>query len=120
MKTLKKLDMLRFYDKYVAMNAPCRRKLCVHVVAKQHEDEDEDGSGGGGTAVGVAAETVLAAVDKEEKLGGDAEEMKEPEAKTDAVAVIRIDNPIDFRHSMPLYPMPLKANVDVVDVGINK
>ena len=47
MKTLKKLDMLRFYDKYVAMNAPCRQKLCVHVVAKQHEDEDEDGGGGG-------------------------------------------------------------------------
>ena len=115
MKTLKKLDMLRFYDKYVAMNAPCRRKLCVHVVAKQHEDEDEDG---GGTA--VAAETALAAADKEEKLGGEEEEMKEPEVKTDAAAVIHIDNPVDFRHSMPLYPMPLKANVDVVDVGINK
>ena len=114
MKTLKKLDMLRFYDKFVAMNAPCRQKLCVHVVAKQHEDEDEDG---GGTA--VAAETALTA-DKEEILGGEEEEMKEPEAKTDAAAVIRIDNPIDFRHSMPLYPMPLKANVDVVDVGINK
>ena len=117
MKTLKKLDMLRFYDKYVAMNAPCRQKLCVHVVAKQHEDEDGDG-GGGGTA--VAAETALAAADKEEKLGGEEEEMKEPEVKTDAAAVIRIDNPIDFRHSMPLYPMPPKANVDVVDVGINK
>ena len=114
MKTLKKLDMLRFYDKYVAMNAPCRRKLCVHVVAKQHEDED------GGGAVAVAAETALAAADKEEKLGGEEEEMKEPEVKTDAAAVIRIDNPIDFRHSMPLYPMPPKANVDVVDVGINK
>jgi hypothetical protein len=118
-KTLKKLDMLRFYDKYVAMNAPCRRKLCVHVVAKQHEDEDDDG--GGGTAIAAAAaETALAAADKEEKLGGEEEEMKEPEVKTDAAAVIRIDNPIDFRHSMPLYPMPHKANVDVVDVGINK
>ena len=115
MKTLKKLDMLRFYDKYVAMNAPCRQKLCVHVVAKQHEDED---SGGGGTA--VAAETALTAADKEENLGGEEKEMKEPELKTDAAAVIRIDNPIDFRHSMPLYPMPPKANVDVVDVGINK
>ena len=115
MKTLKKLDILHFYDKYVAMNAPCRQKLCVHVVAKQHEDEDEDG----GTAVAVAAETALAAADKEE-LGGEEEEMKEPEVKTDAAAVIHIDNPVDFRHSMPLYPMPLKANVDVVDVGINK
>ena len=116
MKTLKKLDMLRFYDKYVAMNAPCRQKLCVHVVAKQHEDED--GGGGGGTA--VAAETALTAADKEENLGGEEKEMKESELKTDAAAVIRIDNPIDFRHSMPLYPMPPKANVDVVDVGINK
>jgi hypothetical protein len=112
-KTLKKFDMLRFYDKYVAMNAPCRRKLCVHVVAKQHEDE---------VSGGAAAETALsAAADKEEeKVGGEEEEMKEPEAKTDAAAVIRIDNPIDFRHSMPLYPMPPKANVDVVDVEINK
>lgn len=112
MKTLKKFDMLRFYDKYVAMNAPCRRKLCVHVVAKQHEDED------GGAA--AAAETALAAAGEEEKVGGEVEEMKEPESKMDAAAVIRIDNPIDFRHSMPLYPMPPKANVDVVDVRINK
>jgi hypothetical protein len=115
-KTLKKSDIIRFYDKYVAMNAPCRRKLCVHVVAKQHEDEDA----GGGIAA-AAAETALAAADKEEeKVGGEEEETKEPEAKTDAAAVIRIDNPIDFRHSMPLYPMPPKANVDVVHVGINK
>jgi len=31
-KKLKKVDILRFYDKYVAANAPLRQKLCVHVV----------------------------------------------------------------------------------------
>lgn len=37
-KELTKERMLRFYDKYIAANAPCRRKLSVQVVAKQHEE----------------------------------------------------------------------------------
>merc|ERR1712238_594690 len=43
-KKLKKVDILRFYDKYVAANAPLRQKLCVHVVAKQHDAEEDDGN----------------------------------------------------------------------------
>ena len=35
-KTITKDKVLRFYDKYVSVSAPCRRKLCVQVFAKQH------------------------------------------------------------------------------------
>lgn len=28
-----------FFDKYVAALAPCRRKLCVQVFAKQHQEQ---------------------------------------------------------------------------------
>jgi hypothetical protein len=31
--------VLRFFDKFVAVSAPCRRKLCVQVFAKQHEEK---------------------------------------------------------------------------------
>jgi hypothetical protein len=34
---ISKGQVLRFFDKYIAPSAPCRRKLCVQVFAKQHE-----------------------------------------------------------------------------------
>jgi insulysin len=37
-KELSKLQVLQFFDKYVAANGPCRRKLCIQVVSKQHEE----------------------------------------------------------------------------------
>jgi secreted Zn-dependent insulinase-like peptidase len=36
-KRISKGQVLRFFDKYIAPSAPCRRKLCVQVFAKQHE-----------------------------------------------------------------------------------
>jgi hypothetical protein len=36
-KQISKGQVLRFFDKYIAPSAPCRRKLCVQVFAKQHE-----------------------------------------------------------------------------------
>ena len=37
-KDLSKSQVLQFFDKYVAANGPCRQKLSVQVVAKQHEE----------------------------------------------------------------------------------
>ncbi|CAJ1955203.1 unnamed protein product [Cylindrotheca closterium] len=37
-KTMTKQRILMFFDKYVASNAPHRRKLCVQVYAKQHQE----------------------------------------------------------------------------------
>jgi secreted Zn-dependent insulinase-like peptidase len=37
-KLISKGQVLRFFDKYIAPSAPCRRKLCVQVFAKQHEN----------------------------------------------------------------------------------
>jgi insulysin len=37
-KTLKKGQVVQFFDKYIAANGPCRHKLCIKVVAKQHEN----------------------------------------------------------------------------------
>jgi len=98
-----KIQVLRFYDKYVAANAPCRHKLCVHVVAKQHEEEEtpapanqpEEGAPTGG-----------------EK--GGAKDITEKQSKA-----IRIEDPVEFRRSMPLFSLPTKTDADVVDLGIN-
>ncbi len=76
-----KLQVLRFYDTYIGQKAPCRNKLCVHVVAKQHEEAT-------------------------------------PTEETETKA-IRIDDPVEFRRSMPLFSMPAKTVVDVVDLGID-
>eukprot|EP00536_Pseudo-nitzschia_multiseries_P006915 jgi/Psemu1/319005/estExt_fgenesh1_pm.C_1530012 len=92
-----KAQVLCFYDKYVAANAPCRQKLCVHVVAKQHE---------------------LVSEAKEET--PDAVSPSDGNAKTNASEVIRIEDPVEFRRSMPLYSMPAKVNVDVFALEINR
>lgn len=96
-----KSQVLGFYDKYVASNAPCRRKLCVHVVAKQHEVEAEPAT----TTESEPQEGTTTCV------GG---------GKTNTSQVIRIEDPVEFRRSMPLFPMPANVNVDVVDLGIKK
>jgi hypothetical protein len=41
-KTMTKDRVLMFFDKYVAAKAPCRRKLCVQVFSKQHEERMND------------------------------------------------------------------------------
>lgn len=81
-KTLKKEGIVQFFDKYVAANGPCRRKLCVHVVAKQHSDEASSKAGKEG--------------------------------------VVMIEDPADFKRSMPLLPMPSAGAKTVVDLGIQK
>jgi len=92
-----KAHVLSFYDKYVAANAPCRQKLCVHVVAKQHEVAPEAGEKASENGNTVAGKT-----------------------KINASEVICIDDPVEFRRSMPLYSMPAKVNVDVVALEINR
>ena len=106
-----KLLVLRFYDKYIAVNAPCRHKLCVHVVAKQHEEEQEKPA----PTTGAPAEQGSSSVEEEEKQPEDANggTKKEPTA-------VLIEDPIEFRRTMPLFALPKKTNVDVVDLGINK
>jgi secreted Zn-dependent insulinase-like peptidase len=37
-KAITKDQVIMFFDKYVAALAPCRRKLCVQVFAKQHQE----------------------------------------------------------------------------------
>ena len=84
-KELSKSQVLQFFDKYVAANGPCRQKLCVQVVAKQHEE-------------------VLNKKDEERKDSGD--------------SIVRIDDPAEFKRSMPLFAMPPKVETKVVDLGI--
>lgn len=94
MKKNTKLQVLRFYDKYIAANAPCRHKLCVHVVAKQHEENPEEGA-------------------------STPEEVQKEKSKAGAEKTVRIDDPVEFRQSMPQFAMPAKTVVKVVDLGIN-
>jgi secreted Zn-dependent insulinase-like peptidase len=96
-----KLQVLRFYDKYVAPNAPCRHKLCVHVVAKQHEEEETKASAEPTEEKQKEAETSSSAAKKERK------------------ASILIENAVEFRRSMPLFSMSPKMDVEVIDLGIN-
>merc|ERR1711935_28884 len=107
-----KIQVLRFYDKYVAPNAPCRHKLCIHVVAKQHAEEE--------TSTPVSAEVEASAQDE----GAPTETETESKGATVVTAkkqskAIRIEDPVEFRRSMPLFSMPAKTDVDVVDLGIN-
>jgi insulysin len=76
-KKITKDKVLRFYDKYVAASAPCRRKLCIQVFAKQHED----------------------------RMGAEVEK-----------GVVLIENPTEFKRSMPLYPLAKKADFQVVEI----
>lgn len=48
-KTMSKERVLVFFDKYVAVNAPLRRKLSVQVYAKQHQDVMQKGADDEGT-----------------------------------------------------------------------
>lgn len=114
MKTLNKLDLLRFYDRFVAKTAPDRRKLCVHVVAKQYQDQTIDDNAGGNDNKEIAGETVVD--DKEEKTVKEEGITNTSEKDT----ICMIDDPIDFRRELPLYPMPPKIPVEVVDVVIRK
>lgn len=82
-KALQKEQMLKFFDKYVAADGPCRHKMCIKVVAKQHQES----------------------IVKED---------------TSDASLVRIENPSEFKHSMPLFPMPPKVPVAVVDLGIKK
>merc|ERR1712238_213541 len=151
-KKLKKVDILRFYDKYVAANAPLRQKLCVHVVAKQHDAEEDDGNtqkddddnddNEKKMAVAIVSSsseggeeedqdetkegTAMDVVDDDDN--NDKNQEKQDSAKTtneslsflSTTKVIRIEDPVEFRRTMPLYPMPPNAPVTVVEVGIQK
>jgi len=131
-KKLKKVDILRFYDKYVAANAPLRQKLCVHVVAKHHDDDnngnkknddDDNEKKIAATVGGETEEMVEGAVEDEEDQDqekNDSSETNKSLSLLSTTKVIRIEDPVDFRRSMPLYPMPPNAPVNVVDVGIKK
>jgi len=77
-KQITKFRVLQFFDKYVAASAPCRRKFCVQVFAKQH-----------------------------------AEKIKEPTAEN----VVLVHDPVSFKRSMPLYPLPREVDINVVDIA---
>merc|ERR1712238_105617 len=152
-KKLKKVDILRFYDKYVAANAPLRQKLCVHVVAKQHDaeadgenkkDDDDDNDNEEKIAAAIVSSSSEGGEEKDqdETKEGTAMDVdvvdddnnnknqeKQDSAKTtneslssflSTTKVIRIEDPVEFRRTMPLYPMPPNAPVTVVEVGIKK
>jgi hypothetical protein len=86
--------VIRFFDKYIASSAPCRHKLCVQVVAKQHEE---------------------AIATKEAKISDEQEGVSNKDS-----GLVTITNPNDFKRSMPLFPMPPKVDINVVDLGILK
>ena len=69
--------VLQFFDKYVAKSAPCRKKLCVQVFAKQH-----------------------------------LERMNDP---VDDDNTLLIEDPAAFKRAMPLYPLPEKVPIQVVE-----
>jgi len=89
-KVLRKSRVLQFFDKYVAANGPCRHKLCIQVVAKQHEE--------------------VVAQKEENPVDGLSHES----------VVRIITNPADWQRSMPLFAMLSKVDVPVVDQGIQK
>ena len=37
-KTMSKFQVLRFFDRYISKTAPSRRKICIQVFSKQHEE----------------------------------------------------------------------------------
>mmetsp|Transcript_54712 Transcript_54712/g.61182 ORF Transcript_54712/g.61182 Transcript_54712/m.61182 type:complete len:256 (+) Transcript_54712:11-778(+) len=148
-KKLKKVDILRFYDKYVAPNAPLRQKLCVHVVAKQHEEDDADENTKDNDDDDNEKKMAAAAIVSTSSEGGEEEDQdatkegttmdvddddnnknpkKQDSAKTtneslsvlSTTKVIRIEDPVEFRRTMPLYPMPPNAPVTVVEVGVSR
>lgn len=55
-KTITKDRVLIFFDKYLAASAPCRRKFCVQVFAKQHVEKMKDSIAPGVTVVEDPAE----------------------------------------------------------------
>lgn len=131
-KDLTKDNVLRFYDKYIATNAPCRRKLCVQVVAKQHEEEEaivsekEDDE-----QRGVAEEENVegVATTKTQEAAGSAGSGTDISPTTTPATNVNnnfninrtvIKDATEFKRSMPLFPMPATVIVDVVDFGIQK
>jgi insulysin len=85
-KTLTKERVLRFFDKYVAVNAPCRRKLCTHVFANQHAQR----MGQKATVDGV-----------------------------DPDKTVIIEDPVEFKRTMPLFPLAKRKQVSVVSIPQN-
>ena len=82
-KGLTKERVLRFFDRYLAPKAPCRRKLCVHVFAKQHQER-------------MGQKANLDGVDP------------------DSVAMIT--DPVEFKRTMPVFPLPKRPEVNVVSL----
>jgi hypothetical protein len=89
-KEVTKDRMLRFYDRYIAASAPCRRKLCVQVVAKQHEE---------------------AIVLEEEKSG---------ENGRTGNSRISIKDASEFKRTMPLFALPETVDIEVAPFDIQK
>ena len=98
-KELSKECVIRFFDRYIAPSAPHRQKLCVTVVAKQHEE-----------AVGWGGDDT----------GKTKNETTEGEEEANPSPVILVSDPKEFKRSMTLFPMPPKVDIDVVDLGIQK
>jgi hypothetical protein len=141
-KNLKKDNALRFYDKYIAMNAPHRRKLCVQVVAKQHDkaavlDEEDDEQRGkidedavDALIAPITTMTQEALVASELANGGSADVDDDCPAPTtggtDGDVNVNnssrtiIEDAAEFKRSMPLFQMPATVVVDVVDFGLQK
>ena len=76
----------------------------MHVVAKQHQNEEE------GEEETPQQESEGVPNEDGAKVGGS--EKQQPKA-------IRIEDPVEFRRSMPLFFMPAKTEVEIVDLGIH-
>jgi hypothetical protein len=76
-------------------------------VAKQHEEEGDEAP--------VPAES-------QDKDDAPMEEKQEGTkvGNLELSKAIRIKDPLEFRRSMPLFSMPAKTDVEVVNLGINK
>ena len=83
-KSLTKERVLRFFDRYLALNSPNRRKLCVHVFARQHQER----------------------MGQKAKLDG-----------VDPDSIVLIKDPVEFKRTMPLFPLPKRPEVDVVSIS---
>ena len=91
-----KEQLLRFYDKYIATKAPCRRKLSVLVFATQHQEHMDD------------------KIHKEETSSyGNSSNRNGNQSKAES-NVVTISDPLEFKKSMQLFSLPTKVEVSVI------
>jgi len=75
LKNLSIHQVLQFYDKFIAKDAPHRRKLSIHVFAEQHLEKYND-------------------------------------PVEDGITLLKPEDVVEFKRSMPLYALPKKVDVE--------